>query len=67
MESEKTIKSDNKKEPTNASPEKKGFLSLSLFLLLQGQFVSVMGDIISLNTLGFWVLALTGSSALMGT
>lgn len=67
MESEKTIKSDNKKEPTNASPEKKGFLSLSLFLLLQGQFVSVMGDMIYEIALGFWVLALTGSSALMGT
>ena len=48
------------------SPKKKRFLSLSLFLLLQGQFVSVMGDMIYEIALGFWVLALTGSPALMG-
>lgn len=67
MESEKTIKSTNKKEPTKTLSEKKGFLSLSLFLLLQGQFVSVVGDMIYEIALGFWVLALTGSPAFMGT
>ncbi|MBI5680324.1 MAG: MFS transporter [Methanobacterium sp.] len=67
MESEKTIKPANKKERKDSLPEKKGFLSLSLFLLLQGQFVSVMGDMIYEIALGFWVLALTGSPALMGT
>ncbi|AEG17777.1 MFS transporter [Methanobacterium paludis] len=51
MEIDKTIKSK---------------IKLSLFLLLQGQFVSVIGDTIYEIALGFWVLILTGSPALMG-
>lgn len=67
MESEKNV-SDSKKEiETKILPKNKSFLSLSLFLLLQGQFVSVMGDMIYEIALGFWVLAFTGSPALMGT
>lgn len=66
MEQEKNV-SDSKKEiETKVSPKNKSFLSLSLFLLLQGQFVSVMGDMIYEIALGFWVLAFTGSPALMG-
>ena len=66
MEPEKGIKSaDEGLKPENSN-EKKKFLSLSLFLLLQGQFVSVMGDMIYEIALGFWVLAFTGSPALMG-
>ena len=63
MENEKTVKSTT----SNVSTNKKGFLNLSLFLLLQGQFISMMGDMIYEIALGFWVLAFTGSPALMGT
>lgn len=63
MENEKTVNSTT----SNVSTNKKGFLNLSLFLLLQGQFISMMGDMIYEIALGFWVLAFTGSPALMGT
>lgn len=63
MESEKTSVKDMNTKAT----ENKGFLSLSLFLLLQGQFISIMGDMVYEIALGFWVLAFTGSPALMGT
>ncbi len=66
MESEKTVKSEDT-TTSKLSPNKKGFLHFSLFLLLQGQFISVMGDMIYEIALGFWVLAFTGSPALMGT
>lgn len=36
-------------------------------LLWQGQFVSALGDIAYSIALGFWILAVTGSTALMGT
>jgi MFS family permease len=36
-------------------------------LLWQGQLVSVMGDVVYSIALGFWILARTGSTALMGT
>ncbi|GFP77780.1 MFS transporter [Clostridium fungisolvens] len=39
----------------------------NFFLLWQGQLVSCFGDAIYEIALGFWVLAVTGSSALMGT
>ena len=64
------MKTPQKSEDTTTikvSPDKKGFLNLSLFLLLQGQFISMMGDMIYEIALGFWVLAFTGSPALMGT
>lgn len=41
--------------------------SINFFLLWQGQLVSAMGDVIYEIALGFWVLAVTGSTALMGT
>ena len=66
MENEKTIKSEDT-TTIKVSTNKKGFLNLSLFLLLQGQFISMMGDMIYEIALGFWVLAFTGSPALMGT
>jgi MFS family permease len=67
MESEKKLKTTGVKVTKQKSPENKKLLSLNLFLLLQGQFVSVMGDMIYEIALGFWVLAFTGSTALMGT
>lgn len=39
----------------------------NFFLLWQGQLVSILGDVIYGIALGFWVLAVTGSTALMGT
>lgn len=39
----------------------------NFFLLWQGQLVSALGDIAYSIALGFWILALTGSTALMGT
>lgn len=51
----------------NESPNKPRFLSLSLYLLLQGEFISVMGDMIYEIGRGFWVLAFTGSTVIMGT
>lgn len=66
MEPEKTIKSTSEGLNPLISSKKNKFLSLNLFLLLQGQFISVMGDMIYEIALGFWVLAFTGSPALMG-
>ncbi len=66
MEPEETIKSSSAGFKPVISTKKKKFLSLNLFLLLQGEFVSVMGDMIYEIALGFWVLAFTGSPALMG-
>ncbi len=39
----------------------------NFFLLWQGQIVSAIGDVVYEIALGFWVLAVTGSTALMGT
>jgi len=39
----------------------------NFLLLWQGQLVSILGDVIYGIALGFWVLAVTGSTALMGT
>jgi DHA3 family macrolide efflux protein-like MFS transporter len=39
----------------------------SFFILWQGQLVSTLGDAAYSVALGFWVLAVTGSTALMGT
>ena len=41
--------------------------NLNFFLLWQGQFVSSLGDVVYYIALGFWVLNLTGSTAVMGT
>jgi DHA3 family macrolide efflux protein-like MFS transporter len=41
--------------------------NLNFFLLWEGKLVSIMGDIAYEIALGFWILAVTGSTALMGT
>ena len=47
--------------------EKTKVWNLNFFLLWQGQFVSAVGDVVYEIALGFWILAMTGSTALMGT
>ncbi len=50
-----------------SAPEKKARLwNVNFMLLWQGQFVSSLGDTAYSIALGFWVLAVTGSTALMG-
>lgn len=39
----------------------------SFFILWQGQLISTLGDAVYSIALGFWVLSVTGSTALMGT
>ena len=41
--------------------------TFNFFLLWQGQLVSALGDVVYEIALGFWVLAVTGSTGLMGT
>lgn len=41
--------------------------NLNFFLLWQGKLVSMVGDVAYSIALGFWILAVTGSTALMGT
>ena len=41
--------------------------NLNFFLLWQGRLVSVVGDVVYEIALGFWILAVTGSTTLMGT
>jgi MFS transporter, DHA3 family, macrolide efflux protein len=50
-----------------ASTPKEKLWTKTFFLLWQGQFVSALGDVVYGLALGFWVLAVTGSTALMGT
>lgn len=47
--------------------EVKRIWNLNFFLLWQGQLVSALGDTVYAIALGFWILAETGSTAIMGT
>ena len=47
--------------------KKERLLSPGFLILWQSQLVSVIGDAVYAIALGFWVLAVTGSTALMGT
>ncbi|MGH4122818.1 MAG: hypothetical protein ACREV6_07805 [Clostridium sp.] len=53
-----------KKKKINKSENK--LLNLNFFLLWQGQLVSEIGDTVYGVALGFWILAFTGSTTLMG-
>ena len=57
--------------PAGDSPEtrspSRSFWTRSFFLVWQGQLVSSLGDVVYQLALGFWVLKVTGSTALMGT
>jgi MFS family permease len=50
--------------PPQAGPK---LWNLNFSLLWNGQLVSALGDTVYAIALGFWVLAVTGSTALMGT
>lgn len=50
-----------------ARPRDRGLWNPNFILLWQGQLVSALGDIVYAIALGFWILAVTGSTALMGT
>jgi len=40
--------------------------TVNFLLLWQGQLISILGDVVYAIALGFWVLAVTGSTGLMG-
>ncbi len=51
-------------EATAAGPRR--LWTRSFILLWQGQLVSILGDVVYSIALGFWILAATGSTGLMG-
>jgi MFS family permease len=57
---------EEKETPAGEKPKTK-LWNTNFILLWQGQFVSAMGDVAYSIALGFWILAMTGSTALMGT
>ena len=66
------VKEESDMIETNCSSEVKPTQNEKLFtasflILWQGQFISALGDVVYGIALGFWVLAVTGSTALMGS
>jgi DHA3 family macrolide efflux protein-like MFS transporter len=51
---------------SSQSPAKEKLWNRNFFILWQGQLISALGDVIYSIALGFWILAKTGSTALMG-
>lgn len=64
MENNKNEVCGNNSINSSRAPEK--LWNMNFFLLWQGQLVSSLGSVIYSIALGFWVLQLTGSTALMG-
>ena len=52
---------------SSLSPPASRLWNANFLLLWQGQLVSAIGDVTYEIALGFWILAVTGSTALMGT
>lgn len=52
--------------PRTSAPRPGRLWTTSFILLWQGQLVSILGDVVYAIALGFWILAVTGSTALMG-
>ena len=61
-----TLPADKPEAPEKPQASEK-LWTPNFFILWQGQFVSVLGDVVYSIALGFWVLSVTGSTALMGT
>ena len=57
----------NKGVLINETPKKEALWNKNYFLLWQGQLVSSLGNQAYSLALGFWILAVTGSTALYGT
>ncbi|HOW44005.1 MAG TPA: MFS transporter [Candidatus Aminicenantes bacterium] len=53
-------------DPASKISTRERLWNQSFFILWQGQLVSAFGDVIYAIALGFWILAQTGSTALMG-
>jgi len=66
---QKPEKRDQLEENAIPKPEesKPNLWNMNFFLLWQGQLVSALGDVAYSIALGFWILNITGSTALMGT
>ncbi len=54
-------------DPAATASRPPSFWTRSFFLVWQGQLVSSLGDTVYQLALGFWILKVTGSTALMGT
>lgn len=62
-----TVENSGKSNQGNPDGKVTKLWNLSFTFLWQGQFVSGVGDFFYQIALGFWVLAVTGSTALMAT
>jgi DHA3 family macrolide efflux protein-like MFS transporter len=73
VEEDVEIEINNREDRNSSEPKVMGknmptgrLWTLNFFLLWQGQLVSALGDVVYEIALGFWILAVTGSTGLMG-